>query len=35
MMNMLEYEGLGVAMGNALDYLKDSVGHVLEKFILN
>jgi Cof subfamily protein (haloacid dehalogenase superfamily) len=45
--DMIEYAGLGVAMGNAPDYLKDiaeyvthsndedGVRHVLEKFILN
>ena len=45
-MDMIEYAGLGVAMGNAPDYLKeaaefvthsndeDGVRHVLEKFIL-
>ena len=44
--DMIEYAGLGVAMGNAPDYLKDvaefvthsndedGVRHVLEKFIL-
>ena len=46
-MDMIEYAGLGVAMGNAPDYLKDAaefvthsndedgVRHVLERFILN
>lgn len=46
-MDMIEYAGLGVAMGNAPDYLKDvaeyvthsndeeGVRHVLEKFILS
>jgi Cof subfamily protein (haloacid dehalogenase superfamily) len=46
-MDMIEYAGLGVAMGNAPDYLKnvaqfvthsndeDGVRHVLERFILN
>ena len=46
-MDMIQYAGLGVAMGNAPDYLKDvaefvthsndedGVRHVLEKFILN
>jgi Cof subfamily protein (haloacid dehalogenase superfamily) len=46
-MDMIEYAGLGVAMGNSPDYLKeaadyvthsndeDGVRHILEKFILN
>ncbi|HEX9061951.1 MAG TPA: Cof-type HAD-IIB family hydrolase [Clostridia bacterium] len=46
-LDMIQYAGLGVAMGNAPDYLKeeadyvtssndeDGVRHVLEKFILN
>jgi len=45
-MDMIEYAGLGVAMGNSPDYLKktanfvthsndeEGVRHVLEKFIL-
>jgi hydroxymethylpyrimidine pyrophosphatase-like HAD family hydrolase len=35
MMDMIEYAGLGVEMGNYPDYLRDAMGHVLEKFILN
>jgi len=46
-MDMIQYAGLGVAMGNAPDYLKeaadfvtysndeDGVNYILKKFVLN